>query len=198
MPESPPEELEPVVFDAAVEGFRRSMGRRLTPKLVEEIKVIGVDLSKPAAIPLATWERMLRHVAIALFSELTESERYRALGHAFMQGYVETTIGRASLALGRVIGAKRTLMRMGRNFRSVTNYVEIEATEKGPTAIELKTWMIPLHLERHRERTDIFVSYRQGVIEETLKLLGRDGAVEISHCDRERLSATYLIHWKES
>lgn len=185
----------PVVFASGVEGFKKSMGKRLTPDIVAEITALGIHLDSPAAVPLSQWEKMITVVGDRLHPGLSTQERHRELGRTFMNGYVETALGTTTLAMGRLIGARRTFLRMGRNFKTVANYIDCAAVERGEKSVELSTWMTEPFLSNHKSRTDVFVHYRRGVLQRTLELLKESGSVEISAQDPQQQKATYLIAW---
>lgn len=113
---SSPVNDEAVVFSTAIEGFMKSVGNRLTPELRKELAELGVNVDVPqVAYPLEIWERALRRASEALFPAEADADRWRLMGRAFMHGYVETLVGRASFAMARLLGPRRTLERMARN-----------------------------------------------------------------------------------
>ncbi len=189
---------EPVVFSTAIEGFVKSVGERITPQMKGELAALGIDLDSPqVAYPLATWEDGLRRVSAALFPEEEEAMRWRLMGRTFMHGYVQTLIGRAALTMGRVLGPRRTLERMARNFRTAANYIECEAKVIGPQEVELFTYMRAPYVESWRGRSSITLDYRHGVLEGTLEVLGaKNPRVEIIERDLEAQSARYRARWE--
>ncbi len=185
----------PVVFASGVEGFKKSMGKRITPEILAEITALGISLEAPAAVPLSSWEKMIIAVGAKLQPGLSTQERHRLLGRTFMDGYVDTALGTTTLAMGRLIGARRTFLRMSRNFKTVANYLDCGAKELGEKTVELSTWMTEPFLSNHKSRTEVFVHYRLGVLERTLELLKEKGTVEITDQQPELQKATYLISW---
>lgn len=188
---------EPLVFQQGIESFRKSLQQRLTPSLAAEVKAMGIDFERPAmAVSLATWEGVVGHIAGRLYPELPEAERYFALGRMFMLGYTQTTIGAAVLTLARIMGVRRTLHRMGKNFRTVANFIETEVTDQGPNQLQLATWMRADLLARHRRPTLIFANYRRGVLQETLALLGATGTVAVTESNLEKQRVVFSIQWQ--
>jgi uncharacterized protein (TIGR02265 family) len=59
------------------------------------------------------------------------------LGRRFIEGYSETIVGKAMLTALKVLGPRRTLERMSRNFRSGNSYTETKLEAKGPTEFTL-------------------------------------------------------------
>jgi uncharacterized protein (TIGR02265 family) len=188
---------EPLVFQQGIESFRKSLNQRLTPSLAAEAKAMGLDFERPPiAISLATWEAVVGHIAARFYPDLPESERYFALGRQFMLGYTATTIGSAVLKFARVMGVRRTLHRMGKNFSTVANFIETESTDLGSNQLQLATWMRPDLLARHRRPTLIFANYRRGVLQETLALLGATGTVKVNESNVEKQRVVFAIQWQ--
>ncbi len=94
------------------------------------------------------------------------------------------------------MGVRRTLQRMGKNFRTVANYIEVEVSELGPTHLQLATWMRAELLARHRRPTLIFANYRRGVLQETLALLNATGTVTISESNLEQQRVVFSVQWQ--
>ena len=171
---------EPVVFGSAIEGMRKALGKQFTPALRDELKVTGIDFEKvQVAYSLGSWLHALRILAKSLGTEVPEDDRYRHLGHMFMRGFVETPLGFAALTAGKVFGTKRTLLRMGRNFRTAANYIETELTDVGPKEVRIRTFIMPKFLPRVPGSAMLIVEYRQGVLEEVVTLLGSKGTVQV-------------------
>lgn len=188
---------EPLVFQSGIESFHKSLKGQLTPDLKAEIKRLGIDLERPQpAVSLAVWENMMARVAARLHPDLPEADRYFALGRQFMHGYAETTLGGAVVTLARVMGVRRTMHRMGKNFRTIANYIEVEVKELGEKKLELQTWMRPEHLARHKRPTLIFANYRRGVLQETLELLGATGTVSIAQMDQGKQRVVFSVEWQ--
>lgn len=188
--------LEPVVFGAAIDGMRKALGKRFTPELKSTLLKAGVDFDKAqVAYSLDTWLVVVRTLGDALAGEVPAGDRYQALGRMFMRGFVETPIGFAALTAGKVLGVKRTLMRMGRNFRTAANYIETEQTDVGPKELRIRTFINEKFLPRVNDRTMLIVEYRQGVLQEVLKLVGGEGTVEIVDAKPELHDVTFRITW---
>lgn len=188
--------LEPVVFGAAIDGMRKALGKRFTPELKSTLLKAGVDFDKAqVAYSLDTWLVVVRTLGDSLAGEVPAGDRYQALGRMFMRGFVETPIGFAALTAGKVLGIKRTLMRMGRNFRTAANYIETEQTDVGPKELRIRTFINEKFLPRVNDRTMLIVEYRQGVLQEVLKLVGGVGVVEVVDAKPELHDVTFRITW---
>jgi uncharacterized protein (TIGR02265 family) len=189
-------EHEPVVFGTAIEAMRNALKDSLTPALQERLKQRGIDLAKiRPAYPMDLWVDVIRIAGNELLAHVPESERYVQLGRRFMRGFVDTGVGFAALQLGKLIGVKRTLQRMGRNFRQASNYLETEITDVGPKELRIRTFTAAAFLPRATDRTNLVTDYRRGVLTEVLVLLGAQGRVEVLEQDLERQDSTFRVTW---
>ena len=130
---------EKLWFQSAVEGLLvRGVGARMTSALRAKLREGGVDLDRlEPAYPQATMTRAVEVVVNELFQDRTRDEGLRELGRVFMRGYAETFIGAAMVQIMKVIGARRTLERMQRNFRNGTNFIETKFEAVGEKAATL-------------------------------------------------------------
>ena len=188
---------EPVVFGQAIEALVKALKDRITPAFRLEAKARGVDLDKlQTAYSLNAWSDFLRALGQHTLGEIPEADRYRQLGRIFMQGFVETPLGLAALALAKLLGPRRALERMGRNFKQATNYLEAEFTEVGPKEVRLRTFTAPQYLARAGDNATMIAEYRQGLLLETLKLIGaKDGNVEVVERRPAEQGVTFRITW---
>lgn len=188
---------EPVLFGTAIEALAKAMGPRITPDVKQELKLKGVDLEKlQTAYNVATWTDALTVLATRLLGEVPERERYVELGRLFMRGFVGSPLGIAALALSKLLGPRRALERMGRNFKQATNYLESEFTAVGATEVRLRTFTGPAFLPRVSDRTTRVADYRRGLIVEMLEQIGtKDARVEIVEHHPERQDVTFRITW---
>lgn len=191
---------EPVIFPTAFEGVRKAFGHRFTPDLVAQVKAVGVDFdSLQAGYPFATWWAMSQVLVKALVDQsLPLREQYRRWGREFMPGYVQTTVGFATLAMARLLGVRRTLHRMGRNFRTSGNYTDTTVSDVAPNHVSLRTWALPEYIPRlPKESGPLIFDYRQGVLEGTLDLLhAQEPSVTMVERDEVKIAMTYDIRWK--
>lgn len=192
---------EPVIFTTAFEGVRKAFGHRFTPELVAEMKAVGVDFEAlQAGYPFDTWFAMSRVVVKALMDpDLPVGEQYRRWGRDFMPGYVQTTVGFATLTMARLLGVRRTLHRMGRNFKTSGNYTETTVTDVEPGRVHLHTWVLPEYLPRiPKDSPPLVFDYRHGVLEGTLDLLNAPNPdITIIERDEVQFSVKYDIRWGE-
>ncbi len=126
-------------FDVVIDGvFNKGLGDRLTDSLRTELKALGMDLSRLApAYPMDTVHRALQAAHRHLFPELSEAEALRELGRLSVRGYFDTFVGKAAVGMIRLIGVRRSLLRLHTTWRSGNNYVETTTSILGPTCIEI-------------------------------------------------------------
>lgn len=189
--------VEPVVFSAAVESLQKSFGARLSAEHRAKLKALGVDLEHPpAAVPLAAWLSGIELLGEALLPEVPAQERNRMLGREYIRGFVQTALGFATVSFAKLLGVKRTMLRMGRNFRTSANYIDAEAKDVGSNAVEIHTRISPSMRDHVPANVESIVQYRRGVLEETLAVLGASGSVEVMAHDLGDLSASYRVTWQ--
>ncbi len=188
---------EAVIFEGALEGVLRSFGPRLTPELRAGAKALGIDFEHLLpAYPMEKWEQLVRLVAASLFPGLPEEQQWERMGFEFMEGYLQTLLGRAALAIGRVIGPRRTMERMGRNFRTAGNYLHAEAVTHGPTDVEVTTRVVEPFRSQWANRPTVMLAYRIGVLRGAMFALGvPDARVEVVSWDPVALVARYRVRW---
>ena len=142
------------------------------------------------------WCDALRVLGRHLEADAPEAVRYVRLGGSFMQGYTSTPIGVAALTMCRLIGPRRTLLRMGRNFKQASNYLETEITELGPKELLIRTFTNERFLARATDRTHLVTDYRRGVLQEVLALLGAEGTVDIAELHVDKQDVSFRVAWK--
>ncbi len=76
-------------------------------------------------------------VAGSLYPGLSMGEAQWKLGESTVYGFEGTMLGKAMIALSRVIGPRRALLRFPTMSRSSNNFSHMEAKELSPTEIEL-------------------------------------------------------------
>src|SRR5688572_15546545 len=106
---------EEVIFAGAVEGlFFKGLGERVTPELQEELKAIGIDLTRDLlpAYPRKVWNAAIPIAAQHAFPMLDVSQAHIRLGRAIIDGFKRTLLGSALAGMAKVLGPMRTLARM--------------------------------------------------------------------------------------
>lgn len=176
---------EKVVFEQTIEGlFLRGLGRRLTPGLRAELKLIGLDLEGKLlpAYPFDVWMRSLEVTARALHAKLPIDEAMFLVGTAFIEGYKETFLGRAVLGVVRVLGPHRAMLRATQSFRSGNNYTQTRLQVLDTTSLEL--WM---------NEVGAWPSFTAGIVHSALSVTGVAPKVEV--LDHDGHACTYRVSW---
>ena len=173
-----------VVFASTVEGLLRALGSKLDERAKAKFAELGLPLTGklPATCPRDVWTRV-SHYAGALLSPSLPPEAQRvALGHAFIDGYAETLVGRALLATMRVLGPKRALARLERSFMTGNNYSKAELRE-GPDGIFLIIGNAP------------YPEWYQGMVEKALERTGAKD-IRVQAIAREGDTTTFKIDFR--
>lgn len=160
---------EPVVFTSAYESLLRALGDRLDPAAKARFRAHGVDLDRPLlpAYPLATWIRSLEVACELIAPGQSREVQTHLLGRRIVLSFAETTVGKATFALLRIIGPHRGLERMRRSLRMSNNYSET-TLERGPDGYELWCNLVS------------FPHYYRGLFEAGLESVGaRDVEVKV-------------------
>ena len=171
------------VYDHTVDGlFFKALRERITPPVEAKLKALGIDLQgKPRSVPHAQWVEALQ-VAAALF-EGTEDERFRQLGRSVLLRYEDTVMGKAVVAVMRLMGPRRILGRINTSLRSGNNYIHATLSPVGPT-----TW------EGTINECNGSPQYIVGVIEQGLHIAGAK-EVSITVSDFDGHAAKFRIAW---
>jgi uncharacterized protein (TIGR02265 family) len=125
---------EKVVFSQSMEGLYRALSPH-TPAERAAFLAAGVkdDTKFAPAYPVDLHIAILDACAASRFAHLPELERYTEVGKLFFTGFQKTLIGSAMLAMLKILGPRRTLDRLTRNFRTANNFSEGTLTTLTPT-----------------------------------------------------------------
>ena len=192
---------EPIFFASAFEAlFDRTLRGRLTPQLQGRLRAAGVDLAGPlkAAYPFKVWEDVVAAVARELHPEVAEREAWFLLGLDFVNGYSATLIGKAALALARLVGFDRTLQRFTTQLRNINNAAEgvVELSAPGRALLRVRL------LERFRGKLHPApppaAHYVRGVLLGMLMELGKtDARVAVVTARPAERDTLYELTWAE-
>jgi uncharacterized protein (TIGR02265 family) len=130
----------PVVYSTCIESlFLRGLRGRLTARCKERLRQAGLDVDGKLepSYPLEQWKEFLRLVARELYPVHPAEAAYRELGMRFMDGFLETFIGKATMSVLRVLGPHRAVMRLSHNLRAGNNFSQVEVTVHGPMDVEV-------------------------------------------------------------
>jgi uncharacterized protein (TIGR02265 family) len=182
---SPAAEPQQMVFSQSVDGlFIRALGEEMPEALRLELKQLGLDLGKILpAYPVTLWNQAVEVTAKALYPDLPLETAARRLGERMIEGYQNTVVGKAVLAMARLIGPRRALLRSRQNWRSGNNYTEVHIVEISPQEFRMTF---------NEKAVSKWVS--QGLLYAGLKFAGANALqVEVERFTDN--DATYHITW---
>lgn len=130
---------ERFVFAPTVEGLVRGVGPALTAATRGELRALGIDLDQPLkpGYPAVMWHRALELIASAVYPGVPAAEAHFQMGMRTVHGLDETLVGKAMLAMIRLVGPRRAIQRLPVNAKIGTNFVVWTLTELGPNDYEL-------------------------------------------------------------
>jgi uncharacterized protein (TIGR02265 family) len=174
---------ERIVFGSSVEGQLRALGPELSPEVKRQLIALGVNPDKLLpGYSVPVYAKLIDFVGAQRFPELEGAERDRALGREFIIGFGHTFVGKATLAMGKVLGPMRATLRLTRTMRTVNNYSVSEAIPLSSTSVQV--WCQPV----------LRPWYYVGVFEQAGKQLHGDSyKVELQKFEGER--ADFLVSW---
>jgi uncharacterized protein (TIGR02265 family) len=182
--------LEKLVFGTTVEAlFVRGLGAGLSPTVRARLRQAGLDLSRPLEVsyPLEEWKTFVHIAAVALYPRLCPAEAHGWMGVHFLEGYLQTFMGRVVAGLAPTLGPGRTLERMRRDFCGGNNFSEVKLVERSPWHAEL--WV-----------NDVFSDYSSfaaGLISRAQQVAGaRDVQVDVLSFDGT--ACTFDIRWADA
>ena len=146
-----------------------------------------MDVERPLlpAYPLALWVHCLRAIAEEVYPGLPLEQAFRQLGARTTEGYGHTVMGRAALVLARMLGPRRTVLRVPQLLEGTDNWSRTEVLERGPCHFEL------------RHNGDLGLpGYLEGVFETLLRHVGAKDA-QVRVLERGNGHTRYELRWGE-
>ena len=181
---------EKLIFAQSVDAlFVRALGPYLTRDGRRRLKEVGLDLSEPLrpAYALEQWKTFLRVAASDIFPAAAPREAWSGLGERYLQGYRQTSQGRASMALVTRLGARHTLERVPHNVRAGNNFNEVRVEELGNQAATL--WMKDVMADNP--------FFACGFLAETLRAAGA-GDLSVVPVAFDGTAATFRLTWTQA
>jgi uncharacterized protein (TIGR02265 family) len=179
---------EQLWFDFTIEGiFVKGLGPRLTPELRGDLRALGIDLNKLGpAYSVEASRKALEAAWMRVFPTLSKEDAFRELGRLSVSGYLDTMVGKAVLGLVRLMGVKRSLLRLHQSISGGSNYVKATSTLVGPMTIEIVV-----------QDTSEMPTFWEGILL---------GGTEIAHAKNLRVTrftqpapaCGYRVEWDES
>lgn len=176
---------EPLVFSQSFEALLRALGGNLNSEAKARFVAVGVDYDHRLlpAYPLETWVAAMELGAVLFSPGAGPAQRHFLLGRRMVDTYGETLVGRALLAVMRVIGPQRTMERMTRNLRTTNNYTESSMTTLPDGRVTV--WCSRV----------VSPEFYRGMFTRTIEAAGgREARVEIVSADAS--GGTFAVSWK--
>ncbi len=174
-----------LVYGHTVEAvFTRALKGRISLKLNERLKALGIDLSAlQKAYPLEVFQTAVIAAGEEAFPGVSIGVALERLGELSVDAYRDTTMGKLAVAALKLMGPHQTLARAKTSLRSSNNYTEATTTKLGPTHYEL----FMSHVARLSE-------FNLGVVSAALRMSGAKN-VRVRIAKREGVDCTYDIQW---
>jgi uncharacterized protein (TIGR02265 family) len=174
------------VYDAAVEGvFLRGLVGQVTPSLSAKLRALGLDLHQKLrpTYPREAWTRMLEVTVSELFPNVSPEEGYRKLGALAVNGIGHTMMGKVLVQMARLMGPRRSMLRLPQVFTGVNNFMTMELQEMAPT-----------HFRVHVNESYGHPAYVLGAMQAAMRLAdAKDLQVEILDSTAQKVSVE--VRW---
>jgi uncharacterized protein (TIGR02265 family) len=192
---------EPIFFASAFEAlFQRTLHGRTTPELRAKLLAAGVDVDRrlKVAYPFKVWEDVVAVIAGELHPGVEEKEAWFLVGLDFWDGFNATMIGKAAIAMAKLVGMDRAFQRFTSNLRNINNAAEglVELREKGRMRLRMRL------LEKFRGRIHPapppVPHYLRGVLMGVLRGMGKpDPNVVLVETHPTLRDSLYELTWTE-
>lgn len=147
--------------------FLKGLGSRRTAEVDQLLASEGIRADRLLpGYPVEQVVRACRKVAPVVYPGLDADAALAELGASSMRGYNETLIGRAAVAVLKLVGVRRALEKLHTSMRSGNNYLETKFTALSATSAEL-----------HLSDVSGIPSFYRGLLEEGLKMVGAKNGV---------------------
>ncbi len=176
---------ERLVFSTSVEGLMKGMA--LEASVRAELRELGIDVDRPLlpAYPAELWHRALHLIAQRVHPTMSIAEAYRRMGERTVYGMEDTLLGRATLAMAKLVGPRRMLLRLPNSAKSGSNFARLEVQELSPTEFLLTSQPYMGYAE-----------FMQGSVRAAIEICGAPkGTVEIVDHDRRTEQLVLRASW---
>lgn len=172
-----------VVFGTCWDALGEALGPSLDEPFRQELRSLGVDLSRlNAAYPYELWLRSIELAMERLWPGVDRDEATYRMGRAMYERFGQTIVGRALMQVLAVLGPRRSLERMERNFRTANNYSHTRLIQLESNHYELSV-------------SDVhFPHYYRGILTAGLERSTRSASVKVIAHQPDG-DATFDIRW---
>lgn len=175
-----------VVYRHTVEAFVKNVlerHRQLTPEFVAAMQGKGFDPGKVRDLPRETWWWLLRETAKRLQPHHPQGETMELMGREMIRGYANGLVGAGLFLALRLLGPRRSVLRMAENFRTADTFSRVIVRELGPN-----------HLELDYTPTAGMPELVQGILTESMITIGlANPRVEVRTAPDD--GAVYTLRW---
>jgi uncharacterized protein (TIGR02265 family) len=180
---------ERLIYAAAIEALLvHGQHGKLSPETLAELSQMGIDLSKPLkpAYSYGLWKKVLELIAQRIYAEVDRSQAYFNIGESLVMGMENTLVGRAMVAMARLVGPRRALLRIPHNSRGNASHSDIIATEVRSNCIDIVV-----------EEYDLPAEFMQGSLHAAATISGaKTLKVEVLQHDEVAEHVHYRVSWK--
>ena len=176
---------EKLVYESSIEGlFIKGLGSKVTPALREELKGLGIDLSRiPKSVTQETWSAALEVTAKHLYPKLERKQALKELGIVLMKGVEDSFLGRTMARMVKFLGVKRLIERVPDNMKTSNNFSSAQVTPLSGNACRLDVTDIG-------DTPEVF----QGSLEEMARWAGAK-TVDVKFELPNPPAASFVIRW---
>ncbi|MFO0593911.1 MAG: DUF2378 family protein [Myxococcaceae bacterium] len=135
-----------VVYRHTVEAFVQGVMLQRGVMSKQELGALGVF--PPRDIAVEVWAPAMKKMSMALSPGVPEEQALELSGRAMISSFQQSLVGRGLVLALKLLGLRRTLLRMAENFRSADTVTRVTAIDKGPGWVQL-AFENTFGLERH-------------------------------------------------
>lgn len=170
---------QPLIYQQTFEALLKSVHRSLTPELTARLVAVGLDPSKPLlpGYPRPVLAAVVRTIASGVFPDISGPEAYRLLGRRTVDYLEDSFLGRAQVAMARVVGPMKALMRMPKNVRTAGSHQDCTTRQLDGKTMEmtLTGYVLP------------YAEFHVGCLEAVLAMFRTEGSVEVLRFDHPKM-----------
>lgn len=168
-----------VVYRHTVEAFIGQLVRRRN--LMTDAELATFQAHPPRDLEVEQWVRFVRAVAARLSPGATDADALEEAGREMIRGYAAGLVGRSVFLVAKLMGPRRTLMRLPENYRTADNVMDATVTPRGDREVLV-----------HFKSVFGMPTYVRGVLSEMLKELGVQSRITF---EVGPLGVDYVVTW---
>lgn len=177
-----------VVYNHTVKGFLQHVLQRrslLSPAVIAELADLGLDVKRPADMPIDAWWKVLNVARRLVASDLKEEAAWELLGGEVVRGFSETLVGRSAFLVLRLLGPRRALRQLTAQYRAADSVTQVDSRELEPNRVELLYRVVGGIPQP---------AYVKGILKVGMELVGAK-QTEVTWTPAEADAYRYLVSW---